>query len=162
MCPIHSYYKKIHIWIFLITVLLRFGYTTRVSQKDFFIIRGLPGAGKNTLIAALIPHEKHVYGADDFLLNRKGEYEWSKEAHMTAISKCRTAIETALRAGEPRVLLHSVLDERSHVDEYVALGTKYGYRIFSIIVENRHGGLSTHHVPPETMEKFRSHFDIQL
>lgn len=133
-----------------------------MRQKDFFVIRGLPGAGKNTFISAALPHEDHVYGADDYLVNEQGEYEWSPERHLTAIQTCFDAIEAAMRRGESRIFLHSVLDEKEHVEEYLALGKKYGYRIFSVIVENRHGGTSIHGVPPETMEKFRSHFDIEL
>lgn len=133
-----------------------------MTQKDFFIIRGLPGSGKNTFLAALVPTEKHVYGADDYLVNEKGEYVWSKERHLAAVKACYAAIESAMQRGEPRVFLHSVLDEKAHVEEYLALGKQYGYRIFSIIVENRHGGASVHGVGKEHMDKFRSHFNVQL
>jgi hypothetical protein len=37
-----------------------------------------------------------------------------------------------------------------------------GDRVFSIIVENRHGGINIHNCPPETIERMESRFEIKL
>jgi hypothetical protein len=36
------------------------------------------------------------------------------------------------------------------------------YRVFSIIVENRHGGVNEHNVPEEVLTKMRERFEIKL
>ena len=45
---------------------------------------------------------------------------------------------------------------------YYNLANKYGFEVFSIIVENRHNGIDEHNVPEETLEKMRNRFDIKL
>ena len=45
---------------------------------------------------------------------------------------------------------------------YYELAEKYGYAVFSLIVENRHGGKNVHNVPEETLEKMRNRFEIKL
>ena len=35
-------------------------------------------------------------------------------------------------------------------------------KVFSIIVENRHGGENVHNVPQETLEKMKNRFEIKL
>ena len=39
---------------------------------------------------------------------------------------------------------------------------KYGYRVHTIIVENRHGGVNTHGVPEEKLEQMKERFQIKL
>ena len=36
---------------------------------------------------------------------------------------------------------------------YFELADKYGYCVFSLIVENRHGGVNEHGVPDEKLEQ---------
>jgi predicted kinase len=45
---------------------------------------------------------------------------------------------------------------------YIDLANQYGYTIFTIIVENRHGNSSVHDVPEETMKKMKDRFEIKL
>jgi hypothetical protein len=45
---------------------------------------------------------------------------------------------------------------------YYDLAEKYGYRVYSLIVENRHGGVNEHGVPQETLEKMKNRFEIKL
>ena len=45
---------------------------------------------------------------------------------------------------------------------YQIIAKKYGYRIHTIIVENRHGGVNTHGVPEEKLEQMKERFQIKL
>ena len=45
---------------------------------------------------------------------------------------------------------------------YRRLAQKYGYKVFSVIVENCHGGVNVHDVPAETLDKMTKRFDIKL
>jgi hypothetical protein len=42
------------------------------------------------------------------------------------------------------------------IEIYVEYAKCFGYKIFSVIVENRHNGVNTHDVPIETIEKMKN------
>ena len=46
--------------------------------------------------------------------------------------------------------------------DYFDLASTYGYRVVSLIVENRHGSKNVHNVPEETLEKMRNRFEVKL
>jgi hypothetical protein len=42
------------------------------------------------------------------------------------------------------------------------LAEKYGYRVYSLIVENRHGGVNEHGVPEEKLEQMKERFNVKI
>lgn len=132
-----------------------------MTHKNLFIVRGLPGSGKNTFIDAL-DAQATIIGSDDFLVNQMGAYEWSPERHRDALQKADAAVVSAMERGDARIFLHGVFDEAAHMQKFFDLAKVHGYTVFTVIVENRHGGVSIHGVPPETMTRFRQDFDIKL
>jgi hypothetical protein len=48
------------------------------------------------------------------------------------------------------------------MEPYFELARKYGYKTFSIIIENRHGGVNQHGVPEEKLEQMRNRFNVKL
>lgn len=45
---------------------------------------------------------------------------------------------------------------------YYELAEKYGYVVFSLIVENRHGGVNEHGVPEDKLEQMKNRFEVKL
>jgi hypothetical protein len=45
---------------------------------------------------------------------------------------------------------------------YLTLAKKYGYRVHTIIIENRHGGMNEHGVPKDKIEIMKQRFQIKL
>jgi len=45
---------------------------------------------------------------------------------------------------------------------YFELAKNYGYKVFSVVVENRHGGTNQHGVPEEVLTKMCERFEITL
>jgi hypothetical protein len=45
---------------------------------------------------------------------------------------------------------------------YFDLAEKYDYRVYSLVVENRHGGVNEHGVPTEKVEQMRNRFNFKL
>jgi len=45
---------------------------------------------------------------------------------------------------------------------YYELAEKYGFVVFSLIVENRHGGINKHGVPEEALERMENRFQLKL
>jgi hypothetical protein len=48
------------------------------------------------------------------------------------------------------------------MEDYYDLAKRYGYKVTSVIVENRHGGESIHSVPDATLGNMRNRFSIKL
>lgn len=48
------------------------------------------------------------------------------------------------------------------MEPYFDLAKTYGYKVFSIVVENRHGGINDHNVPEEKVEEMKNRFQIKL
>ena len=48
------------------------------------------------------------------------------------------------------------------MDPYFKLAKEYGYTVFSIVVENRHGGTNVHNVPEDKIEQMKNRFSIKL
>jgi hypothetical protein len=48
------------------------------------------------------------------------------------------------------------------MESYIELAKQYGYRVHTIIVENRHGGVNVHDVPDVTLGNMRNRFSIKL
>jgi hypothetical protein len=45
---------------------------------------------------------------------------------------------------------------------YMDMAKNWGYRVFTIIVENRHGGVNQHGVPYEKLQQMKDRFEIKL
>jgi hypothetical protein len=48
------------------------------------------------------------------------------------------------------------------MESYYKLANQYGYRVHSLIVENRHGGVNEHGVPTEKLEQMKNRFGVKL
>lgn len=133
-----------------------------MTEKNLFIIRGLPGSGKSAFIQAVAPEDTLVFNTDAVLTHPDGTYEWTPERHSNAKETMNEAIRSALVRGEPRIFLDGVFDEAEHFEPFIELAREKGYRVYTVVVENRHGGVSSHGVSEETLARFRANFDIQL
>ena len=48
------------------------------------------------------------------------------------------------------------------MEAYYALAKQWNYKVFSIIVENRHGGVNEHGVPEDKLQAMKDRFEIKL
>jgi len=48
------------------------------------------------------------------------------------------------------------------MESYYKMAETWGYRVFSVIVENRHGGVNQHGVPDDKLEIMKNRFEIKL
>ena len=79
-------------------------------------------------------------------------------------------LSTSSRIGKNPILFETPKNEAIDIDtneewemaEYVNLAKKNGYKVHSIVVENRHGSESIHDVPEATMQAMEDRFDIKL
>lgn len=129
-------------------------------EKILIIARGCPGSGKSTF-AKMLADELFICTADDYHMN-DGKYEWKPENVQFAHTQCQLKCEKLMSAGAWKIVVANTNTTKSELQPYYDLASKYGYKVFSIIVENRHNGINDHNVPEETIQKMRNRFDIQL
>jgi predicted kinase len=127
-------------------------------EKTLIIVRGIPGSGKSTF-AELIGG--YICTADDYHMNGN-IYNWKPENVALAHLKCQQKVETGMKNSLPRIIVANTSTTEREMSPYYTLAHMYGYKVFSVIVENRHGGVNTHNVPQATLDKMISRFDIKL
>ena len=127
-------------------------------MKELFLLRGLPGSGKSTLAKSL--GGKH-FEADMYFV-RDGEYQFDvtklKEAH----EWCRSSVGGLMINEEPKLVVSNTFTQEWEMDAYYKLAERYGYRVYSLVVENRHGGENVHGVPVDKLEQMKNRFEFKL
>jgi predicted kinase len=139
-------------------------------MKELFLLRGLPGSGKSTLANSLFG--THVE-ADMYFLDPQGEYKFDASKLKHAHQWCQDTVEATmnynsypevlkLTNGSNRIIVSNTFTQEWEMQPYYDLAAKYGYRVHSLIVENRHGGVNEHGVPEEKLVQMKNRFEISL
>jgi predicted kinase len=130
-------------------------------MRDFIILRGLPGNGKSSL-AKLICEENAIFEADNFFYNENGEYVFDVNKLNEAHKECFNGVKTAMAKSVNKIVLSNTSTTEKELKPYLELAKEFNYRVFSVIVENRHGNKSIHDVPEETITKMVNRFNVKL
>jgi predicted kinase len=136
--------------------------------KTLFIVRGVTGSGKSTF-AHTIWNNYAICEADQYFVDRETEeykfdYTKIKDAH----EWCQEQVEIRMKDNQlneqyyPEIVVSNTFTQEWEMEPYFKLAEKYGYKVFSLIVENRHGGKNTHGVPDEKVEVMKNRFQIKL
>lgn len=108
-----------------------------------------------------------------YFITINGEYEFDPSQLKYAHQWCQNSVEEAmtwdknpdiefLSAGVSRIVVSNTFTQEWEMKPYFELAEKHGYKVFSIIVENRHGGVNEHGVPEDKLEIMRNRFEIKL
>ena len=136
-------------------------------MKELILLRGLPGSGKSTL-AEVIASEFVVCEADQYFIDKDGNYNFDANKLKDAHEWCRTRVETFMGDNQANeqfyttIVVSNTFTQEWEMKAYYELAEKYGYRVHSVIVENRHGNKSVHNVPDASMGNMRNRFQIKL
>jgi hypothetical protein len=137
-------------------------------MKSLYLVRGIPGCGKSTF-ANLICNEYSVIEADQYFVDKQtGEYKFDGSKIKDAHAWCQNEVE--IRMGDnqinpqyyPQIAVSNTFTQEWEMKPYFDMAEKYGYKVFSIIVENRHGNKNEHGVPDDKLEIMRNRFEIKL
>ena len=127
-------------------------------MKELYLLRGLPGSGKSTLAKSLAGC--HVE-ADMFFM-KGGEYKFDVSKLSEAHKFCQDKTSSYMYTNWPRVVVSNTFTQEWEMEAYYTLAKKFGYTVFSLIVENRHGGVNEHGVPEEKLEQMKNRFEVKL
>jgi len=132
-------------------------------MKELFLLRGLPGSGKSTLAKQLVGDKDYCHKeADMYFVDREGNYNFNPSQIKDAHKWCQDEIEFMMKYEHSRVVVSNTFTQEWEMTPYVDLANQYGYKVFTIIVENRHGGINEHGVPADKLEQMRNRFEIKL
>lgn len=137
-------------------------------NKNLYIVRGLPGSGKSTFATHLVGADFLVCEADKYFMV-DGEYKFDATKLKAAHEFCRNTVETYMRDNVEandqfyrQIAVSNTFTQEWEMQPYFDLAKKYGYTVFTIVVENRHGGVNQHGVPDEALTRMRDRFEIEL
>jgi len=127
-------------------------------MKELLLLRGGPGNGKSTL--AKVIGGTHLEA--DMYFMEDGIYNFDATKIKLAHSWCQLRTEHNMEDSVERIVVSNTFTQEWEMKAYYELAEKYGYRVFSIIVENRHGGVNEHGVPDDKLEIMKNRFEIKL
>ena len=62
----------------------------------------------------------------------------------------------------PEIAVSNTFTQEWEMEDYFKLDEKYGYKVVSLILENRHGSQNVHGVPDEKLQIMKDRFEIKL
>jgi predicted kinase len=127
-------------------------------MKTLALLRGIPGSGKSTLAKSLSnPNTGHIEADMYFVDNETGEYRFEPTKLKNAHNWCQDVVETWMgEFGYDSIIVSNTFTQGWEMKPYYELAEQYGYTVFSLIVENRHGGVNEHGVPEEKLEQMET------
>ena len=133
-------------------------------EKILYIVRGIPGSGKTTFAKTISPI---VVEADQYFTDDKGNYIFDGAKIKLAHEYCRSQTEAWMiteddQINTSKVAVSNTFTQEWEMEPYFELAKKYGYTVFTIVVENVHGGKNIHNVPEDKIKQMKERFVIRL
>lgn len=132
-------------------------------MKQLILLRGVPGSGKSTFAKSI--SGIHIEADQFFMMNGKYNFDVTKIklAHKYCQNQTEAWMKTdRLQVSNDKIVVSNTFTQEWEMEPYFKLAEKYGYRTFSLIVENRHGGVNEHGVPEDKLEIMKNRFEVKL
>jgi len=134
-----------------------------MREKTLFIIRGIPGSGKTTLAKSIgaVHFEADMY----FMVGNEYKFDVTKlkQAHAWCQDQVRISMKNSDKTiGDLRIAVSNTFTQEWEMEPYVEMAKEYGFKVFTLIVENRHGGINQHDVPEDKIELMINRFEVKL
>jgi hypothetical protein len=97
-----------------------------------------------------------------FFVDSDGNYNFEPSKIKDAHQWCQEEMDFLMRLEHSPVVVSNTFTQEWEMEPYFELAKTYGYKVFSIVVENRHGGINQHDVPEEVLTKMRDRFEIKI
>ena len=134
--------------------------------KNLYIVRGLPGSGKSTF-ARSIAKSYQIFEADQYFMKR-GKYNFDATKLKEAHDDCKQRVVRRMRENLfnsiffNNIVVSNTFTQDWEMKYYRSIGKRYGYKVHTIIVENRHYGSNVHGVPQDKLQVMEDRFEIKL
>jgi predicted kinase len=131
-------------------------------MKDLYLLRGLPGCGKSTLAKRLGSGSESVHYEADMYFMVNGVYKFDPAKLKMAHNWCMIQVQKAMVENLPCIIVSNTFTQEWEMETYYKLAKENEYRVFSLIIENRHGGVNEHGVPQEALNRMKNRFETKL
>ncbi len=81
-----------------------------------------------------------------------------RDAHMW----CQSMVSSWMSDNEERIVVSNTFTQEWEMKPYIEWAKDFDYKIYSLILENRHGGVNEHGVPEDKVKIMKNRFEIQL
>ena len=134
-------------------------------KKSLVLVRGVSGSGKSTFAGEFL-NSSFLISTDDFFMN-EGKYEFNPEHLVANHQRCIDSVESEMKFRESvtestTIVVHNTFTRKWEMEPYIDLARKYGYNLYTIVVENRHGSSSLHDIPERAISDQKERFEIVL
>jgi predicted kinase len=121
-------------------------------MRKLILIRAVSGAGKSTFAKTFAP-DSCICCADDFFTDEEGNYNFDAsklgQAHKACQEKYLSLIDSS---STDTIVVANTSTKESDYKFYLDEAEKRGIMVFSLVLENRHGGKNIHNVPEHVLE----------
>lgn len=131
-------------------------------MNELYLLRGLPGCGKSTLAKRLGSGAGSAHYEADMYFMQDGVYKFDATKLKLAHNWCMIQVQKAMVDDLACIVVSNTFTQEWEMEAYYKLAKENGYRVFSLIVENRHGGINEHGVPQEALDRMKNRFEIKL
>lgn len=137
-------------------------------MKQLILLRGLPGSGKSTAAKLLgAGGAGYAHFETDMFFMEDGKYKFDATKLRDAHQWCQGQVEHAMLLNHTSgynstIIVSNTFTQEWEMQAYFELAERWDYRVTTLIVENRHGGVNVHGVPQETLTKMQERFEIKL
>jgi predicted kinase len=135
-------------------------------KGDLILLRGIPGSGKSTLGEIILQttqqQKPDVLSADNFFVDENGVYNFDSTKLKEAHNMCQQKCAERMRLEFSKIVVANTFTQEWEMQPYFEMAKRYGYRIHTIIVENRHGSKNVHNVPDDKLGQMKDRFEISL
>ena len=107
------------------------------KSRVMFLMRGLPGSGKSTIVRQIIHifPDALVASADDLFLTSDGSYKFDASKLSIAHEQCQKRVEAACRRATPVVIVDNTNVRQWEMKSYTSLASQHNYTV--VLVEPR-------------------------
>ena len=137
-------------------------------SKELILVRGVPGSGKSTTAKLLgAGGAGYAHFEADMYFMEDGVYKFDPTKIRDAHAWCQNSVEQAMLLNHTTghnstIIVSNTFTQEWEMETYYKLASAWGYKVFSIIVENRHGGVNVHNVPEGVLQAMKDRFEVKL
>lgn len=123
------------------------------NPKVVVVLRSVSGGGKSTFadyILTLSKNDAKICCADDYF-EKDGEYRFDITKLGAAHEWCRNQFSSLIELGAQDIVVANTNCSEKEFSFYKDTAEENGYRVFVVVIENRHGNKDIHGVPDVTL-----------
>jgi hypothetical protein len=91
-----------------------------------------------------------------------GEYKFDVSKIKLAHNWCKLRVEHSMEDNLQKIAVSNTFTQEWEMEPYYEMAKQYGYTVFSVIIENRHGGVNEHGVPEDKLKMMKDRFEVKL